>query len=547
MRHRSALILLLLMVIMLASACGIFAPRYELITIAEPEGGGTVERRPDDTEFPEGTEVSLTAVPAAGWSFDSWEGVDSDTAEAVVLMDAHRQVSAVFRPELSLSNPYNDITEAITEDFSPLSDDSWTFMIYLDGDNDLEPAADADFSEIEAGVSAANNPFLEVIVLFDRRDDGAADVEWQDSRYYRINSSGTTLLLEPGELNMGDPATLSDFMNYSVTNYGADHYALLLWNHGGGARSVTPSASTADLPGRQLCIDEYSSGDSLYLDEVQQAVSDVFSNSSRLDLLGIDACNMGTIETAYEFRNLADYFAASMSSVSYDGWDYATLFGGMAGGSAADAESLAKLIVAEYAESTAAYDDQSIAAVNLSGMESLKTAVDSLAVSLYETNEKAVIEQIRNASVFFYDYNYDLEAIAQPYHDLNDLCCLVAANSRYLGSAASDAAEAVLTGLGTVVVAAYAGDDWGGYMGYGDSVKRGLSIFFSNGDRLYDGYSHYSYQYWYTAQDISMDYNYGNIDFCNSDEDEIVEGWRELMEAWYDPYRPPVGWTPGAW
>ena len=33
---------------------------------------------------------------------------------------------------------------------------------------------------------------------------------------------------------MGDGVTLTDFINDAVAAHPADHYALIIWNHGGG-------------------------------------------------------------------------------------------------------------------------------------------------------------------------------------------------------------------------------------------------------------------------------------------------------------------------
>jgi len=92
----------------------------------------------------------------------------------------------------------------------------------------------------------------------------------------------------------------------------------------------------------------------------------------------------------------------------------------------------------------------------------------------------------------------------------------------------------------SAVIAAYAGSKYGNYYGVGSDVKRGLSIFFSRGNLTYNNLSHYAYQWWYTSEDTNAwrpgeHCYYGYIDFANSDTDGIVETWRELMEAWYDP------------
>ena len=59
---------------------------------------------------------------------------------------------------------------------------------------------------------------------------------------------------------MGDPDTLTDFINYASQTFPARHYGLVLWNHGAGPIGGYGS-------------DSYFEGDSLLLPELRQAVS----------------------------------------------------------------------------------------------------------------------------------------------------------------------------------------------------------------------------------------------------------------------------------
>jgi clostripain len=530
--------------------CGLFT-RYTLTLSVENDTGGQIAADPSIPDYSENTIVSLTATSEEGWELDSWRGTTSSDGEsATVLMDANRMVTAVFKPILSRSNPTDDIDNPPVVGFAPGSGDgeSWTFMVYLDADNNLEPYSLLDFNEMEQGLSDCNNSDIEIIVLFDRRDDGVADTDWKDTRTYRIVADESSeivsiQLTESSELNMGDPGTLTDFLNYCKTEASADHYALMFWNHGGGARSLSPEQP--EVQSRHICQDE-ESGDFLFMDEVQQGIHSAFPGG--LDVISMDACIMGTVEAAFEMRNLCDYYVASMSNVNAYGWDYADFFGRMtASASNSGGDALSALMVDSYRNSVSAYSDQSISAVNTDGLVLLKDNIDLLAVELYLADKKVIIEDIRDSAVNFFNDAYEAEVVSQPYYDLNDFCHMLISNEDYLSSSVTAAASVVLGTLEQAVLSAYAGPALGNYYGSGSDVKRGLSIFFSKGNLIYNNASHYASQYWYTTLDCSSRGPYGFIDFCSSDEDGIVETWRELMEVWYDPYRPPVGYTPGSW
>ena len=48
--------------------------------------------------FPRDAIITLTAVPADGWTFVSWSGEDADCADGIVTMDAAKRCIATFAP-----------------------------------------------------------------------------------------------------------------------------------------------------------------------------------------------------------------------------------------------------------------------------------------------------------------------------------------------------------------------------------------------------------------------------------------------------------------
>ena len=73
-------------------------PSYALSVSIEPSDGGTVTLVPAGGPFPAGTTVTLSSVPAPGFTFDRWEGDASGTgATTSVTMDRNKAVVARFR------------------------------------------------------------------------------------------------------------------------------------------------------------------------------------------------------------------------------------------------------------------------------------------------------------------------------------------------------------------------------------------------------------------------------------------------------------------
>ncbi|MEM2971694.1 MAG: DUF2341 domain-containing protein [Candidatus Bathyarchaeia archaeon] len=60
-------------------------------------GSGTVSKNPDQTSYPNGTVVTLTATPAPGWSFSGWSGdLTGNDSPATVTMDRNKIINATF-------------------------------------------------------------------------------------------------------------------------------------------------------------------------------------------------------------------------------------------------------------------------------------------------------------------------------------------------------------------------------------------------------------------------------------------------------------------
>ena len=112
---------------------------------------------------------------------------------------------------------------------------------------------------------------------------------------------------------MGDPETLSGFLQYGMENYPARDYALILWDHGGG-------------PMEGVCWDELFSMDHLSLSELTEAL-EASALPGKLRWIGFDACLMGSVEVAEAVSPYADYMIASQETEPARGWNYAFLKG----------------------------------------------------------------------------------------------------------------------------------------------------------------------------------------------------------------------------
>ncbi len=180
----------------------------------------------------------------------------------------------------------------------------WTIMIYMDADNDLEYSAITDFSKLAQIGSSAD---VNVVVQLDRVEEySEAYGNWTDCKRFHITLGMTpspeNASLSLGEVNMGDPETLKDFIMWSLVQYPAEKYALILWNHGW----LT-----------SICADSSHDWDLLTSSEIHATLNDVLVlTGTQLDVIGFAACFCGSIEMAYEVSEGAKIISASEEVVS---------------------------------------------------------------------------------------------------------------------------------------------------------------------------------------------------------------------------------------
>jgi hypothetical protein len=248
-------------------------------------------------------------------------------------------------------------------------------MVYMDADNDLDPYSQADLNEMMAVGSSAN---VTVLVQYDGYGPNTPALR------YKVEKGSLTKLADLGEINTASGDTLRDFITFGVNNYPADHYSLVLWDHGNGWKT----GSTRPIA-KSILTDWTSNGNksaelaNYYVAKGIKEAAD--ATGVKLDIIGIDACIMATIEAVYDFRNLAGFFVSSQDLVQVAGWDYKDLLTRLAANPSMLPQDLAWNMVDSYKNYVEArsFTDQALSALRLgSGIDTLATAVDNMAHSL---------------------------------------------------------------------------------------------------------------------------------------------------------------------
>lgn len=250
--------------------------------------------------------------------------------------------------------------------------DTYTLMLYMCA-SDLESEcgfATEDLNEIMYGYTAGN---LNVIV----QTGGTA--EWQNTvvaddrcQRYQVTEDGLELVDDSlGMQNMADSATLTDFIQYCSSNYAADHYGLVLWDHGGGVVGG-------------YGYDENFGGDSMSLTEMSRALGDA---SVHLDMLGFDACLMANFETCLMAAPYADYLIASEEPEPGCGWYYTDWIGKLSENCGIPPKRYGRQIIDDYITESG-WDSPSM--YSTLGMFDLQQVTQKLLPALSQFSDDAV-------------------------------------------------------------------------------------------------------------------------------------------------------------
>ena len=229
---------------------------------------------------------------------------------------------------------------------------SATVLMYMNG-SDLESEAGeatSDIAEmIDSGIGANVNVVIETLGTSEWQD---YDIASDHTQRYVVNQGKLQLVDDSlGQLDTTDPQTLSDFISWGVKNYPADRYILLFWDHGAG-------------PVYGFGYDEFQSEESaLTLDEMKKALD---ANSDvHFDIIGMDCCIMGSLETCLVLQPYCDYMVVSEDFEPGIGWSYKGWMNMLEQNPGVDTVELGKVIVDDMIADVAADEENGDATMAL--------------------------------------------------------------------------------------------------------------------------------------------------------------------------------------
>jgi hypothetical protein len=383
---------------------------------------------------------------------------------------------------------------------------TWLVMLYQDADDQvLEQDIYVDLNEAER---VGSTDRVQIVAQVDRYRAGyQGDGDWTGARRYYVTQDsdlhrvGSELVVDLGEVNMSDGATLVDFVTWAVATFPADKYVLILSDHGMG----WPGGwSDSDSQGRGDSSIPLAArlGDDLYLMEIDNALQTIRDRSglAQFELVGMDACLMGHLEVLAALAPHARYAVVSQETEPALGWAYTGFLEALARNPDMDGAELSRLVVESYIQDDQRIvDDQAraellkggsplgglfgapsaaqvaqqmgqgstISAVDLAAVPALVDSVNELAYALQSANQSQVARARSYAQTFTSVFGKE---VPPSYLDLGSFVQLLKRESS--SGEVSQAADRVLAALDQAVIAEKHGSQKPG--------ATGISIYFPN-------------------------------------------------------------------
>jgi C1A family cysteine protease len=420
--------------------------------------------------------------------------VDVFTGQSLFTTNENGIAKAAVLPNVQVVNqkfyayvPDNPSSEAVfTVTFKK---PAWLFLVWMCADNNLERYANDDLIEMQN-----TNPNVSVITLVDGNTILRDSIRMLDEF-----GQWQTFEYPYEDFDSGDYTNLRSFVSFFKSVLQASNYALIIWDH--GSAWIDDHKSTRSYSPQAIAFDD-TSRNRITTPELRMALEE----AGGVDLLGMDACLMGSIEVLYELKDVAGYVVASSFIEPGTGWNY-EFFKQIT--STDNEGAVGRKIVDAY---RVYYDGTSwesiglsLAVYNMSKVAQTASALNSLSLRLIEIMNPA----LRSTIHYFYPlmsqylYNNDTNERLNTLVDLRHF--VVLAQGQISDGTAIYWAGQVLTSLPDLVSYYYVEKT-------GETIQYPVSIFMPNSASLV---SHYA-----------KDYN--SLLFTN----ELY--WSNFLESWLE-------------
>jgi hypothetical protein len=377
----------------------------------------------------------------------------------------------------------------------------WTVLVYINADHNLDPSAVADVKEMKAaGVSPEGG--MNVVLQWDRGGRGMGANKGITREIIRGSSSEVLAQGSDDDAawDSDNPKTLQNFLEWGMKAYPAQHYAVIMWDHGGqwtggfGGDENRPAGAT---------------GGGLTTKDMRTAFKGALTTTgvNKFDVLSFDTCLMGGLELLLEYGDLTKMYMANPEIDYGDGLEYAATLKYLQANPSASLAGFAKTEAQIWAghhnqgDADKRYRSHSWYDTDPAKLSTLKNAVNTFAkafgssASRFQARHKAIEYSFSGDAT-------DVSAV-RDFADLGDL----ANQAKALDPSLASSADALNAAIGAVVIEKI--------LGSANTRAKGLSVWLPN-DRK--------------SSTLDNDYlkTFGDLQSATG-----VSAWKDMLPTWF--------------
>jgi hypothetical protein len=295
----------------------------------------------------------------------------------------------------------------------PNAPKEWTFLVYLNGNNNLDSFGTMNLNQMEM---VGSSDKINIVVQWASYSKGKAQrlLIKRDNDKKKVTSP---VVQEIGRVDMGDWQSLADFIAWGAKTYPAQHYLVDVWDHGSGWHALHATEFGGDnsiFHPTDISWDDFS-GHHITTKELGMALArGAQAIGHKIDVYGSDACLMAMAEVASELKNSVQYFVGSQDLEPGAGWPYDQIFARW-GTRSMNPRDVAALIVTEYTKSyqrgSNGTQEVTASAYDLSRADMLEQSIRALGAEMMKLDNASrakVIAAAEATAKFTYDDYGDL-------------------------------------------------------------------------------------------------------------------------------------------
>lgn len=206
----------------------------------------------------------------------------------------------------------------MTAKAAPRADEKeWTFLLFLNGHNNLSSYGDMNLKDME---KTGSSDKVNIVVQWGSTDttDTKRLLVQKSTDPSRVTSP---VVESQPNVDMGDYHAFVDFVKWGVDHYPAKHYFVAIWNHGAGWHFQEMNKGSIGI--NDISFDD-NSGNHITTEQLGLAMGEIKQYLGRnVDIYGSDACLMQMVEVAAEMKDSVNYFVGSEETEPGEGWPYA--------------------------------------------------------------------------------------------------------------------------------------------------------------------------------------------------------------------------------